>query len=190
MLGLNELNDPQNGHSRIRFTIAAVDEFDLLRDIDLDASRLFEQAGLFMEPPHDLELASAERRRWTRCLRSRGVLRAHLPSGEVAGFMALDTLDGEPYLEQLSVRMHCMRQGVGSALLAAAQLMAARAGGQHLWLTTYGHLSWNRPFYGRSGFRTVPTEQWGGDITQEIVFQRRVLPAPEQRVVMRRPVSR
>jgi hypothetical protein len=70
----------------------------------------------------------------------------------------------------------------------AAQRTAEKARARY-WLTTYGHLSWNRPFYERAGFRPVPMEQWGGDITQEIVFQRRVLPAPNERIAMRKHVS-
>jgi GNAT superfamily N-acetyltransferase len=189
VLELTDLNDPRCDCAAVRFRIAAPDEFDLLRDIDLDASRLFEQAGLFMMPPYDQELLAAEHRRWTGCLGARSVLLAESQSGETAGFMALDTLDGEPYLEQLSVRMRFMRRGIGSALLAAAQRTAERRRARNLWLTTYGHLAWNRPFYERAGFRPVPTEQWGDDIAQEMVFQHRVLPAPTERIVMRKHVS-
>jgi GNAT superfamily N-acetyltransferase len=169
--------------------LATVAELDLLCDIDQDASRLFEQAGLFMTSPHDRELSAAERTRWMACLRAQGVLLAVTPEGGAIGFMALHALDGEPYLEQLSVRMHAMRRGVGSALLAAAQRSAARARARLLWLTTYRHLSWNRAFYERAGFRIVSAEHWGGDMAQEIAFQRRVLPAPDERVVMSKSLS-
>ena len=123
------------------------------------------------------------------CLRLGGVLLTVTPAGEALGFMALHILDGEPYLEQLSVRMQAMRQGLGSALLAAAQRCAARAGARCLWLTTYGHLAWNRPFYESAGFQIVSAEHWGSDMAQEVAFQHRVLPAPDERVVMRKSLN-
>ena len=172
------------GLSEVLFRVAEIDDLDLLFDIDRDASRLFERAGLNMAPANEFELAAAERRRWLECLRSGAALLAANRSGESIGFVALGVLDGEPYLEQLSVRMHAMRCGVGKALLGEAVRVAAETRAQSLWLTTYGHLSWNRPFYERAGFSTVPTEQWGREIAQEVRFQRRLLPEPEQRVVM------
>ena len=32
----------------------------------------------------------------------------------------------------------------------------AWAGGEPLWVTTYGHIPWDRPFYERHGFLAVP----------------------------------
>jgi GNAT superfamily N-acetyltransferase len=186
---LTELSERGSFLPGLQFRVADTDELDLLCEIDLDASRLFEHAGLFMMPPNDQELAEAERRRWMECLRARCVLLAVNGTGESLGFMALAALDDEPYLEQLSVRMHAMRRGIGSALLNAALRTAENARARSLWLNTYGHLSWNRPFYERAGFRIVPVEQWGGDMAREILFQRRVLPAPDQRVVMRKSLG-
>ena len=174
------------GRSEVVFRVAEIDDLDLLFDIDRDASRLFERAGLDMTVADEFELAAAERRRWLECLRSGTALLARNASGESIGFTALGLLDGEPYVEQLSVRMHAMRRGTGAALLAAAVRMAEQARARSLWLTTYGHLPWNRPFYEKTGFCIVPAEQWGRGISQEVQFQRRLLPEPDQRVVMRR----
>src|SRR5262252_6070345 len=107
-----------------RFRVAAVDELDTLCDIDLDASRLFDQAGLELAPEHRVEFAAAERSRWLQCLSSGTVLVASDRSGVPVGFAALRVLDGEPYLEQLSVRMNSMRRGIGATLLSAAECVA------------------------------------------------------------------
>ena len=163
-----------------------MDELDILCDIDRDASRLFERAGLDMALPNELEFAAEERRRWLNCLRSGRTLLASNRSGELVGFAALGVLDGEGYLEQLSVRLHAMRQGIGTALLTAVERMAEKARVRTVWLTTYGHLPWNRPFYEKAGFSIVPAEQWGTEITQQSLFERRMLPRPEERVVMRK----
>jgi GNAT superfamily N-acetyltransferase len=183
----------QDGHqiglSGVQLRVAKIDELDILCDIDLDASRLFERAGLYMASPNDLELAAAERSRWLDCLRSGTTLLAGNRSGESLGFVALAALDGEPYLEQLSVRMHAMRHGMGTALLTAAAGMAEKARGRSLWLTTYRHLPWNGPFYEKAGFAVVPAEEWGNDMTREVLFHRGLLPKPEERVVMRKSIG-
>src|SRR5262249_7388291 len=153
--------------------VARIDELDVLCDIDRDASRLFERAGLDMVPANELEFAAAERRRWLACLRSGSTLLAANGTGEPVGFAALGLLAGESYLGQLSVRVHAMRQGIGTALLIAMERMAAKARARSLWLTTYRHLPWNLPFYERAGFSIVPAEQWGAEMTQLVLFERR-----------------
>ena len=174
----------------IAYRVARIDELDIICDIDRDASRLFERAGLVIAPPEELELAAVERSRWLNCLRSGSTLLAANRSGEPVGFAALGMLDGEPYLEQLSVRMHAMRQGIGTALLTAIQGMAEKqAPARSLWLTTWAHLAWNRPFYEKAGFSVVPAEQWGVEMTQQLLFERRLLPEPRERVVMRKALG-
>jgi GNAT superfamily N-acetyltransferase len=162
------------------------DELDLLFEIDRDASRLFERAGLTLALPNELELAAAERRRWLKCLRAGTTLIALNWAGEPVGFAAMWALDGEPYLEQLSVRTRAMRRGIGSALLSASERLVQQASARSLWLTTYRHLSWNRPFYERAGFAVVAPDGWGQEMAEEVRFQRRLLPDPHERVVMRK----
>jgi GNAT superfamily N-acetyltransferase len=164
--------------------LAQIDELETLCDIDRDASRLFERAGLTMSFPNDVELAAAERKRWLDCLHSGTTVMATDCAGEPVGFMALAVLDGEPYLEQLSVRLGAMRRGIGSRLLRAGETIARHTPTRALWLTTYRHLSWNRLFYEKAGFRVVSPDQWGQELAQEVLFQHRVLPQPEERVVM------
>jgi hypothetical protein len=45
---------------------------------------------------------------------------------------------------------------------------------------------WNRPFYEREGFDVVPATDCPTEIVAILDEQRRWLPAPEQRVAMRR----
>jgi GNAT superfamily N-acetyltransferase len=169
--------------------LARMDELETLCDIDRDASRLFERAGLTMSFPNDLELSAAERKRWLDCLYAGTTVMAIDGAGSPVGFAALMVLDGEPYLEQLSVRMGAMRRGIGSRLLQAAETIARQTLTRALWLTTYRHLAWNRLFYEKVGFAVVASERWGPEITQEVLFQRRLLPQPDERVVMCKEVG-
>lgn len=111
-------------------------------------------------------------------------------SGEPIGFAAAGMLDGEPYLDQLSVRTNFMRLGIGTALIDAVASNAARAGSRVLWLTTYRHLPWNRPFYERAGFVAMPEHECGREILEVLRYQRCWLPFPEERVVMRKMLGR
>lgn len=156
---------------------ASVAEIDTLCEIDRDASTLFEHAGLFLEFPSGHEFAVNERNGWLRSLMAGRALLAIGAAGEPVGFAAAGIVDDEPYLDQLSVRTKFMRLGVGSALLNAAVRAARDAGAPALWLTTYGHLSWNRPFYERAGFVVVPERECGAGICEVLGHERRWLPS-------------
>jgi len=168
----------------ITLRTASVLEIDTLYAIDLDASRLYEQAGLRMEFSSDHEFIVAERARWQQCLSAGTCLLATDTRGEPLGFAATGQLDGEPYLDQLSVRVSAMRRGIGTLLLDAVTEMVSDTGGRTLWLITYSQLRWNRPFYERRGFVAVPEDRCGPEIRHELSYQRRWLPLPQQRLVM------
>ncbi len=161
----------------------------MLADIDRDAGALFESAGLQLDKQSERELTLAERKRWLRCLAAGTVMLAVDDSGRDVGFAAVGTRDGEPYLDQLSVRVSSMRRRIGTALLSASVKVARDGGGQALWITTYNHLSWNRPYYERHGFVLVAPEECGQELREELLFERRLLPRPEERVVMRKPLA-
>lgn len=76
-----------------------------------------------------------------------------------------------------------MRQGIGRCLVRQSIEWAAD---KPLWLTTYAHVPWNRPFYEREGFEVVPATDCPAGIVAILDEQRRWLPAPEHRVAMRR----
>ena len=176
-----------NGRS-IAIRTGSVADIDTLCAIDLETVPLFARAGLEIELADDHEYSRRERAAWLKCLAAQKTLLAVDEADRILGFAALSELDGEPYLEQLSVRMEAMRRGIGTALLAAAIGKAKEGGGHALWLTTYAHLPWNKPFYEQNGFTLVPAGEYGEGLAREIEFQRRWLPQPEQRVVMRRPL--
>jgi GNAT superfamily N-acetyltransferase len=168
------------------FRVGTEADLDLLCDIDLDAGMLFVRAGLDLDLPAGHEFFVYERSRWRQSLASGRTLVAMETDGSAIGFAATGIRDEQAYLDQLSVRTQFMRRGIGSALLRAAERMAERARQTTLWLTTYAHLDWNRPFYGRAGFVVVPEAECGPEILAEVAYERRWLPCPGQRVIMRK----
>jgi len=166
---------------------ASPDEIDEMVSIDVDACTLYDQAGLDADLGPEHPYSVAERACWTRCAREGNAFVADPPDappvGLLVGLLVLDRIDGAPYLEQLSVRRTAMGQGLGRRLLARAIEWAGR---EPLWLTTYDHIPWNRPFYERHGFVTIPESACPPGIVAILDDQRRALPAPEQRIAMRR----
>ncbi len=164
-------------------------EFATLLEIDDDATNLYPTAGIVLADLATTAFAAAEQARWRRSLLLQQVWVATAPaeSGRVLGFAVLDILDGAPYLDQLAVRCEVMGRGIGRMLLRRAIAWAATQATGSLWLTTYGHLAWNRPFYEREGFVVMPEAAWGPGVAHHIAEQRKFLPDPEHRVAMCRP---
>jgi len=162
---------------------ASPDEIDEMVSIDVDACTLYVEAGLDSDIGPEHPYSVAERACWTRCAREGNAFLAGPPGSHAVGLLVMDRIDGAPYLEQLSIRRIAMRQGLGRRLLQRAIEWAGR---EPLWLTTYGHIPWNRPFYERHGFITIPEAACPRGITTVLDDQRRALPAPEERIAMRR----
>lgn len=160
------------------------DELPTLLEIDDDATRLYMEHGVALHLADSDPFVEAERSRWAAALAEGDVALAEDAAGQVFGMAVLMTVDGAPYLDQLSVRRASMRRGIGGALLAHS-LEWARARGRALWLTTYSHLPWNRPFYERRGFACVDESEWGTELRALVADQRSRLPSPEERVAMR-----
>ncbi|HVU05318.1 MAG TPA: GNAT family N-acetyltransferase [Polyangiaceae bacterium] len=166
--------------------VATVDEMDVIVAIDDDATSLYRAAGIVIDLPPDHPFTVDERRRWTAAAERGRLVLAVDDLGEPAGFAALDWIDGAAYLDQLSVRRDRMRRGLGRALLRHAVAWADETGSAALWLTTYAHVAWNRPFYEREGFVVVPEPECGPELLRHLLAQHEALPFPEHRVAMRR----
>jgi GNAT superfamily N-acetyltransferase len=161
-------------------------DLTLLLDLDLDASTAFERVGMFLDLPETHEFPVRERERFRKSLVAGWAVIAEDTAGLALGFIALGEIDARPYVEQLSVRVSHARRGIGTMLLDHAWTMPVLERAHDLWLTTYDHLPWNRPFYERNGFVVVPEHRCGPGIRNELEFQRKWLPEPAHRVAMRR----
>jgi GNAT superfamily N-acetyltransferase len=165
----------------MKLRLARPEEMSIVRAIDDDAWRLFDSVGITLLMPPDHPYAVEESAMWEAAARA-GQLFFALEGDEPVAILVLDEVDGAPYLEQLSVRGAFGRRGIGRALVAHA-LEWSRARGE-LWLTTYGHVPWNRPYYERLGFSLVPERDIGPQMRKLVRGQRDALPDPEHRVVM------
>jgi GNAT superfamily N-acetyltransferase len=102
------------------------------------------------------------------------------------GFAALERVDGDVHLGQLSVDPAHGRRGLGAALLAAALAQARDVGAARVTLTTYADVAWNAPWYARHGF--AETDDLGPELAA-VVRAEAGLERHGRRVVMARPVD-
>jgi GNAT superfamily N-acetyltransferase len=123
--------------------IASADEFDLLRQIEVEADRLFETVGIgpFTNSDEENHLA-----------RAAVVLVTGNPP---VGFACVEVVDGIAHLWQVSVHPDAGGQGRGRALVEAACAWARANGYPAVTLTTFRDVPWNGPFYTKLGFYGV-----------------------------------
>jgi len=153
--------------------------------IDDDACRLFDSVGVTVSGSAFEAYSRTEQASWLRCAERGQLFFGRDERGARVGLLVLDRIDGAGYIEQISVRPSAGRRGLGRFLLQHALEWARREREHVLWLTTYGHLPWNRPFYETAGFSVVDEDECGAGMRAVLAEQRAVLPLPEQRVVMR-----
>lgn len=166
---------------------ARADEIETVLAIDDDAYDVFTPRGLNVHLADDHPFRQGERRRW-QADAAEGRLLFACMDGAPVGFADWHLVDGAPYLDQLSVRAAHIGRGVGRLLLARAIAWSVPRG--DLWLTTYAHVPWNRAYYEQAGFEVVPEDRCGPEIRRILDSQRQALPAPEERVAMRRRARR
>jgi GNAT superfamily N-acetyltransferase len=169
----------------ITIRTALPSDIDALHAIDGDASKLFAAHGLHIDLAPDHPFVLSEVARWLRAIELGRAFLALDESGMGVGFAAVDILDGEPYLDQLAVRVAAMRRGIGGRLLAHSADWGRAAGGSFIWLTTYDHVPFNRPYYEQRGYVVVPDAACGPGILHHLDEQRQHLPDAVHRVAMR-----
>ena len=168
----------------VRIRPASAADIAEMLAVDDDACALYAQAGLRFDFAADHPFPRAEYARWTLAASEGHAFLAVEPGGLAVGLMVLGRIDGGPYLDQLSVRLRAMRRGLGRRLVRQA---IDWAGLEPLWLTTYAHLPWNRPFYESVGFASVAESECPSDILERLEVERQWLPAPGERIAMRHP---
>ena len=100
----------------------------------------------------------------------------------IGGFLITGTMDGDFYIDELSVATSYQRRGVGRALIDAVLADAKQQGFQAATLTTDRELPWNAPYYARLGFRILTPDETPPELSARLASQ----PSPDRRCAMRR----
>lgn len=102
--------------------------------------------------------------------------------GAVAGYLCGEPLDGNFYIEEISVAVTFQRRGVGRLLIDVVSDEARMRGFSALTLTTDRTLPWNAPYYRRIGFRILDAEDVNPSLARELAST----PNPQLRCAMLR----
>jgi GNAT superfamily N-acetyltransferase len=106
------------------------------------------------------------------------------------GYVLVDDLDGSAHIEQVSVLPDHQGRGHGRALCDRVVVWARETGRPAVTLTTYDHISWNRPLYEHLGFRVLGSAEMGAELQGRRAEEAEHGLDPEQRVAMRLDVDR
>ncbi|GGP84371.1 GNAT family N-acetyltransferase [Saccharothrix coeruleofusca] len=159
----------------IREAVAA--DLPLLPPIEVASGEAFREIGMpWIADDEPMPLAVLERSRvWVA-----------LDPHPVA-WVAVEVVDGNAHVEQISVHPDHARKRIGAALLDRVRRWAADEGLAAVTLTTFRDVPWNAPYYRRLGFEeiTEPTPGLRAVVTAEAA---RGLD-PATRVCLRRPVA-
>jgi GNAT superfamily N-acetyltransferase len=136
----------------VRIRSGCAQDVPALLQIELEAARIF--------PPGDLPLEFVQSASSDLLLEAVGSSSLWVAEriGEdvvVMGFLAARVFDQSLHIDEMDVSPLHGRQGVGAKLLQHAVHVAQARGLAHVTLTTFAHLPWNAPFYGRYGFDPV-----------------------------------
>ncbi len=122
----------------------------------------------------DLQAALLDERLWL----------AEVDPATPAGYAMADTVDGEGYLVEVDVLPRFGRQGIGALLVRAVAAWATDRHFSHLYLITFRHVPWNRPFYENLGFTAIPQRQINSGLQQLLEEEEQLGLRPESRVAM------
>jgi GNAT superfamily N-acetyltransferase len=133
-----------------------VDELETLQEIERAAGQCFVDVGM-QEIADDAPLSLSALDRYRRA----GLAWVSAgPADRPMAYLIAHPLDGGLHVEQVSVHPRYARRGVGRSLLEHAAAHAASARSTSLTLTTFEHVPWNAPYYGRCGFRVLDEREW------------------------------
>lgn len=135
---------------------AALQEFALLPAIEAEADTAFER----LDPP----ISTADFSAPAAASDYAAAFHIMVAGRPPAGFARLDIVDAQAHLEQLSVSPVYSRQGIGRALVRAAQAWSREAGFHSMTLSTFAQVSFNGPFYASCGFVELDQELWGPEL--------------------------
>lgn len=129
--------------SNRRIRHARPSEFGALRELEIEADRVFETVGIgpfVMDETEDHT--------------DRAALVLVVDDPPVA-FIVVELVDGNAHIWQVSVHPDHGRQGLGTALIGAAGDWARAAGLAAMTLTTFRNVPWNGPYYRALGFEMI-----------------------------------
>lgn len=105
---------------------------------------------------------------------------------EPVGFAVIHhSIDGQPFLEEMSIEPEHTRRRLGAQLLATVCDHARNGGASYIALTTFDDVPWNAPFYERHGFRRLGENELPEGLRKRLTLELELYPGIS-RTAMRR----
>jgi GNAT superfamily N-acetyltransferase len=95
------------------------------------------------------------------------------------------SIDGQPFLEEMSIEPDHTRRRLGARLLETICDHARTSGASYIALTTFEDVPWNAPFYERHGFRRLSDEELPDGLRRRLTLELELYPGIS-RTAMRR----
>ena len=170
----------------MRVRLARNDECQHLPEIERSAGRLFVEAGM-----HDVAGEEVpEPHVWEPYCESETLWVAVDDSDRALGFLASGVQGEVLFVYELAVAYDHQRQGIGRALLAAAEAKAHALGLEAVYLTTFCDVPWNGPYYARLGYCVVEDADLPSQLHHVMDAERSKWTGPDRsRCAMAKPVG-
>lgn len=128
-----------------------------LQEIEVAAGSIFRSVGM-----DEIADDPAPEIAWFEQYRADGRMWVWAAPGEpAAAFCAVEIVDGNAHVEQVSVHPDHGRRGLGAQLVDHVAEWARDRGLPEITLTTFADVPWNGPYYSRLGFVTVADADLG-----------------------------
>ncbi len=108
-------------------------------------------------------------------------------ANEPVGFALLGTVGNDGFLEETDVHPQHGHKGVGTRLVEQIVAEAKQRGHTSLYLTTFTHIVWNRPWYERLGFVALSPEEAPEPVRRILAHEAEL--GMENRIAMRLPLQ-
>ena len=133
---------------------ARLSDVDAIISVDIAASALFKPTGLLSDDALNDHVEAPN----VRAAIDAGLIDVAeiVSEPRVAGFIQYRLIEGDLYLEQVSVDPAYGRRGVGRRLMSWLHQRAITLGADQITLSTFRNLAWNGPFYASVGFEEIP----------------------------------
>jgi GNAT superfamily N-acetyltransferase len=162
--------------------LATRDELARLADIERDAASLFRDTRYAWLA----ERADALPPAFLETQQQQGLVWVAVDGAGPIGFAVVHRhIDGQPFLEEMSIEPEHTRRRLGARLLETICDDVRGSGAAYMALTTFDDVPWNAPFYERNGFQRLNDADLTAGLRERLAKELELYPGVS-RVAMRR----
>lgn len=140
-------------------------DLERLVEIEVRAGQLFRTVGMSEVAEHVPEVATLR-----EAMEAERVWVA-AADGQVAAYVVAEMLDGNAHVAQVSVAPEYAGRSIGKGLIEHVEAWGRAAGCPATTLTTFRDVPWNEPYYLRLGYRPLPEDHVGPELSRTMAHE-------------------